>query len=267
MPFCTRCSRSATPPALLRSISVVAGVLTVPVVWLIGAELGSRRIGLLAAALVATSAVHVAYSQEARAYALLTLGATVAVWGLLRFLRGCLAPIEERPARTSLLALSAYVLGSALALYSHDIAAFLPALANLVALLVWLGPGRRSLPMGAAWLVANLALLALWAPWLPIMVHQARFSTNIDWISTPTLRDAVQTLLQLYGLRYLPLGGAKLLLLAPVPLLALTAVLGRGRYPPAAIATLLAFAVGGPLLLYLVSVAGKPVWLVNWPPF
>ncbi len=248
-------------PALLRSVPLVAGVLTVPVVWLVGCELGSRRVGLLAAALVATSAVHVAYSQEARSYTLLTLGAALAVWGLLRFLRAWPAAPGERPARRRLSALGAYVLGSALALYSHNIAVFLPVLANGVALVAWLGPGRRSLPMGALWLLANLVLLALWSPWLPIVVHQARFSPNIDWIQTPSLPDAAQTLLQLYGLGYPPLGHARLLLLAPVPLLALPAILGRGRYPPATIATLLAFAAGGPLLLYLVSVLGKPIWL------
>ena len=168
---------------------------------------------------------------------------------------------DERPASRRLSALGAYVLGSALALYSHNIAVFLPVLANGVALVAWLGPGRRSLPMGALWLLANLVLLALWSPWLPIVVYQARFSPNIDWIQTPSLPDAAQTLLQLYGLGYPPLGHARLLLLAPVPLLALPAILGRGRYPPATIATLLAFAAGGPLLLYLVSVLGKPIWL------
>ncbi len=248
-------------PALLRSISVVAGVLTVPVTWLVGCELGSRRAGLLAAALVATSTVHVAYSQEARSYTLLTLGAAMAVWGLLRFLRGWLAAPDEHPARGRFPALGAYVLGSAVALYSHNIAVFLPVLANATALVVWLGPGRRSLSMGALWVLANLVLLALWSPWLPIVAYQARFSPNIDWIPTPTLPDAAQTLLQLYGLGYPPLGHARLLLLAPVPLLALPAILGRGRYPPPALATLLVFAVGGPLLLYLVSVLGKPIWL------
>jgi hypothetical protein len=130
-----------------------------------------------------------------------------------------------------------------------------------VALIVWLAPGRRSLTMGAFWLLANLLLLAVWSPWLPIMVHQARYATAVDWIPTPSVAGAARTLLRLYGLGYPPFGNGRLLLLAPVPLLAVPAVLGRGRYPPTMLATLVAFAAGGPLLLYLVSVLGKPIWL------
>ena len=57
----------------LRSLSALAGVATVPVAYLIGAELRGRRAGLMAAALVAVNPMLLWYSQEARAYALLVL--------------------------------------------------------------------------------------------------------------------------------------------------------------------------------------------------
>jgi mannosyltransferase len=57
----------------LRSVSALAGVATVPVTYLIGAELRSRRAGLAAAALVAVNPMLLWYSQEARAYALFSL--------------------------------------------------------------------------------------------------------------------------------------------------------------------------------------------------
>ena len=55
----------------LRSLSALAGVATVPVAYLLGAELRGRRAGLVAAALVAVNPMLLWYSQEARAYALL----------------------------------------------------------------------------------------------------------------------------------------------------------------------------------------------------
>ena len=55
----------------LRSLSALAGVVTIPVVYLIGIELRGRRAGLMAAALAAVNPMLLWYSQEARAYSLL----------------------------------------------------------------------------------------------------------------------------------------------------------------------------------------------------
>ena len=60
----------------LRLFSALAGVATVPVVYALGRTLASRRIGLVAATIVATSPYLVFYSQEARSYALFTLLST-----------------------------------------------------------------------------------------------------------------------------------------------------------------------------------------------
>ena len=60
----------------LRSLSALAGVALVPVVYALGSVLGSRRIGLVAAIIVATSPYLIFYSQEARSYALFALLST-----------------------------------------------------------------------------------------------------------------------------------------------------------------------------------------------
>jgi uncharacterized membrane protein len=67
----------------LRTVSALAGVLTIPVAYLIGTELRGRRAGLWAAALVAVNPMMLWYSQEARAYALVALfGALSALYWL-----------------------------------------------------------------------------------------------------------------------------------------------------------------------------------------
>ncbi len=55
----------------LRSFSAVVGIVTVPLVYLAGRELVSRRASLFAAGLVTLSPFMIWYSQEAREYALL----------------------------------------------------------------------------------------------------------------------------------------------------------------------------------------------------
>lgn len=62
-----------TSEIALRFPSILFGLLTVYLVYLIGKELFNKRIGLTAGILLATSGLHVYYSQEARMYSLVTL--------------------------------------------------------------------------------------------------------------------------------------------------------------------------------------------------
>ena len=65
--------------APLRSLSALAGVLTVPVAYGAASRLISRRAGLIAAALTACNPLLIWYSQEARSYELLVLLSSLSV--------------------------------------------------------------------------------------------------------------------------------------------------------------------------------------------
>src|SRR6188768_2284587 len=78
---------TGTGPWGLRSLSAVAGVATIPVAYLIGRELRTSRTGLVAAALVAVNPMLIWYSQEARAYALLTFFCALSLLYCVRALR------------------------------------------------------------------------------------------------------------------------------------------------------------------------------------
>jgi uncharacterized membrane protein len=94
----------------MRIPSVIAGILTVPIFYVLAVRLfGSRTVGLISAALVAISPYAVWYGQEARMYALFLLCAStyvVVAW-----------PVMERPLRRpELLALT---LVTVIGLYTH----------------------------------------------------------------------------------------------------------------------------------------------------
>jgi mannosyltransferase len=144
----------------LRSLSAVAGVATVPVAYLLGAELRGRRAGLWAAALVAVNPMLLWYSQEARAYALLVLLSAVSFLFALRAMRS--------GRRRDLLW---WGLLSGLAVATHYFAVF-PILAEIV--LVWRRRGRATLP-GLGVLAAICAALA------PLAHHQMAIG-HADWI-------------------------------------------------------------------------------------
>jgi mannosyltransferase len=72
---------------ILRFIPAVAGVLTIPIFYLIGIEFKDRNTGLLLATLLAFSPFHVYYSQEARSYALSLFFFSIAFLFYLKILR------------------------------------------------------------------------------------------------------------------------------------------------------------------------------------
>lgn len=149
-----------------RFLSLAIGMLTVAAVVPLGRLLGGPWVGLLAGLLLATSRFHVWWSQEMRMYALAGLLNVLALIALLRWWRS-----------GSRAAWLGYVLAAAASLWTIYLSVVMLAVANVwVAgmLLVtwWRGrlvstTGRRPLTTRLLmWLGAQVAVLALLAPWL-----------------------------------------------------------------------------------------------------
>jgi mannosyltransferase len=144
----------------LRSLSAVAGVMTVPVAYFVAAELRGRRAGLWAAALVAVNPMLLWYSQEARAYSLLALFSALSLLWTIRAARS--------GRRRDFLW---WGLFSGLALATHYFAVF-PLVAELWVLVR--RRGRGALP--------GIGLLALFAAALaPLAYHQMSIG-HAEWI-------------------------------------------------------------------------------------
>ena len=127
----------------LRSLSTIAGIALVPVAYLATRELAGRRAGVLAAAFVAFNPFLIWYSQEARAYMLLTL---LSGLSFLWFARARREPGTRN--------LTWWAVWSALALTTHFFAAFLVA-----AEAIWLLRVTRSRAVVSA--VAAVAIVEL----------------------------------------------------------------------------------------------------------
>jgi mannosyltransferase len=146
----------------LRSLPALAGVATVPVMYLATARLVSRRAGIVAAALTACNPFLVWYSQEFRPYMPMVL---LAAAGLLAF-----AHARERPSRGALIA---WAVISSLALADHYYAVLV-----VVPEAVWLlADHRRARGVWAA--IAFVAICG--AALLPLAVSQ-NSTGNASWI-------------------------------------------------------------------------------------
>ena len=201
----------------LRSLSLFAGVLIVPLTFVLGKKLGhgvaqrSRRgarrrggwlLGIVVAALIAINPGMIYYSQEARMYALLGLWGVLSTVLLLRWLK-----VEHGVARRTselrgelggrfgrgrpFLIGMAYVLVVVAGLYTHY---FFPAVLLLHNLFVFTqiiqtAPKPftiKKLPLTIKqWPLLMVTAFLLYAPWLPIFLNQF----GSDPISRPSILE------------------------------------------------------------------------------
>ncbi len=154
----------------LRSLSALFGAATVPIGYLIGRQLASRRAGLILAALIAVNPMLIWYSQEARSYALLVFFGALALFFFLRAL-------DTGRGRD----LAWWALASALALCSHYFAVFAVAIEALWLITALRARWRVVLPAVAAAGAAGLALLPL--------ANSQTNPTHIGWIENSPLAE------------------------------------------------------------------------------
>jgi len=157
-------------PIAFRSLSALAGTLTIPALYWAGA-VRSRRIGLWAATLCAFSPAMFYYSQEARAYGLMIM---FSAWALAFWLHAMDSPRGRL--------VWGWAATSALALLSHYFAVF-PFIPE-AALLFWRhGPKRTVRP---AALVG-----AVGAALIPLAYAQASTGGKLKWIEESSLGSRV----------------------------------------------------------------------------
>jgi 4-amino-4-deoxy-L-arabinose transferase-like glycosyltransferase len=227
--------------------SALAGALTVPVVYALGAILFGRAQGAIAAAMLVLSAVHLNYSQDLRPYSLMVLLTVLAVYCLLR------ADATGSPGWWAAFATAAA--GNALNSYMAVTLA-MPPMMLLLAWVMWKKWRRRereprAFRYGVAATVVLLAALAVSAR---DMLGSQRAAPDLGRLSVGSMVGAVQELLAWFA--QFGIGGPAerglqllVILLAWAGLLAAVAHPRKGarRYPGAAVCAL--FMVVPPVLL------------------
>ena len=155
----------------VRSLSAILGVFSVAAIYALGARLRNGMTGLVAALLLAVNAYHIRYSQEARGYSLAVFLAILSCYFFVQLL-------QEPGSRHS----RAYILTSALAVYSHFYVA-------LVLLAHWISlrfldsdsAGRKEALRCLRWILVLLA---------PVAVFVLTTGVGpIAWLSRPGLHE------------------------------------------------------------------------------
>jgi len=190
-------------------LSLVFGVLLVALVYRVAREWFSARVARLAALLVALSPYNLWYSQEVRMYTLGAFLGLASTYLFVRMLQRAPHSIHHDSRFTPHVSrftphtsqspfyisrdFIAYVLVSALGLYTLYYFAFLLVFENLVAL-IWLFRNSQFAIRNfefRIWIASQLAILALYAPWLPIAFRQATDPPVPPWRSFTALPNVL----------------------------------------------------------------------------
>jgi mannosyltransferase len=141
--------------AALRSLSTLASILCVPVTYFLGRELGFKSQALAGALLFAVCPMSVYFAQEARAYAMLMLAASVVLWAAAAFQR------DSGSWKASIL----YLLSATLCLYLHATGLLFVAACAGAAWLWLLSKGAGARSARWKWLALNGLVLVLGLPY------------------------------------------------------------------------------------------------------
>jgi 4-amino-4-deoxy-L-arabinose transferase-like glycosyltransferase len=166
----------------LRFLSVICGILTVYLVFLIGKILFDSSVAGWAALLCALNTTQILYAQMARPYALCLLLSSISILSFLRWLK-----------KDSFLDQFSYVISTSLLLYSHYI--FSPLLLIQGMYFYWCRRfARNTYRTTQSWVILQLAVAFAMAPLLIQnqildMIHARR---SLQWVSnTPHFKDVI----------------------------------------------------------------------------
>jgi Dolichyl-phosphate-mannose-protein mannosyltransferase len=232
--------------AALRSLSVVACILCVPVTYLLGRELAGKSLGLLGALLLALCPTSLYFAQETRVYALLMLAGAVLLWAAAVFLR------DSRSVKAAVF----YALFGILCLYLHATGLLFVVACGGAVWLFLLAQGASSRQALLKWTALNALVLLAGVPYYvraltasksgiinyvpPAGIHQIVYCaslivsgmvTRYPWPGLP-LAAAVCVTLAVSLFLHRPSSRASVMLIGvPFLFLALVVVLSHAKQP------------------------------------
>ncbi|MDO8691203.1 MAG: glycosyltransferase family 39 protein, partial [Dehalococcoidia bacterium] len=152
----------------LRFLSLVFSLLFVPLVFKLGSQLVNRRVGIIAAFLGAIGPFQVYYAQEARMYSLMVMLSLLSTYAMARVAGfGTISTQSVDGLWRVRSRWATVIVSSALLLYVHYFGALVLLFQSSVILLARI----RQRGLVIRWCLSQVAVLALFSPWIPVMMR------------------------------------------------------------------------------------------------
>lgn len=168
----------------IRSFSVITGVISIGMIYLVGKELFGTRIGLISAFFMAIAEFQIQYSQDARSYSLFALMTLISMY--------CYIIASKNNNFWSWLSISVV---NVLLFFTHSYAIFI-IFAQYVHFFYFIRTHRNAV---VSWGIAQLPLLIFIIPsLLPILINNGTangFEGGLAWITTPSITELIKTII------------------------------------------------------------------------
>lgn len=169
---------------IVRSLSVICSIATLPLLYRLGVRLFGVRVGQIGVVLLALHPYHIRFAQEARSYSLMMLLVTASTLLLVR--------ATEFSSRHQVGVWAAYVATSVLAVYAHFYA-------GLAILAQWLSLAIVR-PRGLPWRDVALSAAAICVLLVPLAAFVLLGHADpAGWIAHPTSRSVGHLIYSLLG--------------------------------------------------------------------
>lgn len=163
-----------------RLLSVIFGIASIILIYVVGKRLFDRKIGVVSALLMSVSVFQIHYSQELRYYSLFEFMTLVSFYFYILFLRS-----------KSYFHAALYILSTILLYYSHDFGIFIIAVQNLYLLMKL----KTLKPVILKWVLSQLLIILGIAPrFLYSFGNKAIGEGGPNWISPPGLWAPLNTI-------------------------------------------------------------------------
>jgi mannosyltransferase len=169
-----------------RSLSALAGIASIAIIYAVGRELFGKSVGLIGALLMTMSEFQIYYSQETRFYSLFTFSTILSFFFFIKAMRS-----------NNKKYFFFYIVSSLLLFYSHAFGVFIFASQNIW-FLIRLKDHRKKI---CIWYFCQLILLlAIVTTFLPSILEGKRIAgsgvSSIGWIPDPTIAAPFRTMYQ-----------------------------------------------------------------------
>jgi uncharacterized membrane protein len=177
-----------TSESAVRLLSVLFGVLAIPMTYMVGRQLFNEEAGLLGALILAVSAFNVQYSQETRMYSLMVLLALISMYFFWRFLQ-----------QSNLVSSVGYVFSTTLLVYTHYFGVFVVIAQNIYLVTLLLLSKHHTYKL-RHWIVLQAIVVALFIPWIANVVKQLplRIAAR-SWLAPPTTATIIDAFTRYSG--------------------------------------------------------------------
>ena len=167
-----------------RSLSLIFGVFSIFMIYLLAKKMFSLKVALIASALMSVSPIMIYYSQESRPYSLFVLLTLISFYFFACF-------VEKNEDKYLL----AYLFFSLLLIYTHLFSFLVIIVQNVYLLYI----SRFKLKKLMKWFYCQFTLFLLFTPWIPIIISQIKQTLFTEWIPKPTISIVLKTFVDFFG--------------------------------------------------------------------